>query len=260
MAPIDERPTSGGVQIGCQGNLLAADGRRRGPVEVSDASHSSDDLFDSEDEYSDVSGSLEEDISWIEWFCGIKGNEYLVEIDEEYIRDDFNLTGLHSIVPYYDQALDIVLDNDEESLDAYPEAHQQELEQSAHLLYGLVHSRFILTNRGIHLMNDKYQENIYGSCPNTFCGGQHMMPIGLSDYPSQDTAKVFCPKCNELYLPRFKALSALDGSYFGTTFAHMFFLQNDHLVVKTANQYYVPRIYGFKVHRNVRDRLRCQMQ
>jgi len=235
---------------------VAATTKRRDAAVVSDDSHSSDDLFDSEDEYSDQSGSPEEDISWIEWFCGIKGNEFLIEVDEEYIRDDFNLTGLHAIVPYYEQAIDIVLDNEEESLDAYPEAHQQVLEQSAHMLYGLVHARFILTTRGLHLMQDKYVECIYGSCPNTYCANQPMMPIGLSDYPNHDTAKVFCPKCNEVYQPRSKALSALDGAYFGTTFPHMFFLQNDHLVLKNQSQFYVPKIYGFKVHNNFREGIR----
>ena len=34
------------------------------------------------------------------------------QVPEDYLQDDFNLTGLSSQVPYYDYALDMVLDVD----------------------------------------------------------------------------------------------------------------------------------------------------
>ena len=33
-----------------------------------------------------------------QWFCSLQGNEYFTEIAEEFIQDDFNLTGLGSQV------------------------------------------------------------------------------------------------------------------------------------------------------------------
>ena len=42
----------------------------------------------------EASGSEEDVASWISWFCSLKGNEFFCEIEEDYIQDDFNLSGL----------------------------------------------------------------------------------------------------------------------------------------------------------------------
>ncbi len=49
-------------------------------------------------------------------FCFIyfKGNEFFCEIPEEYISDEFNLTGLsETLGTYYDYALDTILDRED---------------------------------------------------------------------------------------------------------------------------------------------------
>jgi casein kinase II subunit beta len=48
--------------------------------------------------------------SWVTWFLSTKGNEYFCEVDEDYILDRFNLTGLNAEVQHYPQALDLVTD------------------------------------------------------------------------------------------------------------------------------------------------------
>jgi casein kinase II subunit beta len=69
-----------------------------------------DDFDTDSEEQSDVSGSAGDDTSWISWFCRLRGNEFFCEVDNEYIHDEFNLSGLSSQVPYYDYALDLIMD------------------------------------------------------------------------------------------------------------------------------------------------------
>jgi casein kinase II subunit beta len=49
-------------------------------------------------------------VQWISWFLSSKGNEYFCEVDEDFILDRFNLTGLNNEVANYAQALDLITD------------------------------------------------------------------------------------------------------------------------------------------------------
>mmetsp|Transcript_42180 Transcript_42180/g.98958 ORF Transcript_42180/g.98958 Transcript_42180/m.98958 type:complete len:271 (-) Transcript_42180:203-1015(-) len=217
---------------------------------------------DSEEDYSEISGSeLDEEITWIEWFCHLKGNEFFVEVDEDYIQDDFNLTGLATQVPYYEYALNMILDFDDQD-EQLPEDQQPLVETAAQMLYGLIHARFIHTSRGLSAMLDKYNQYVYGVCPLTQCESlnQAVLPIGMSDLLRQSATKVYCPHCQEVYFPRSSRLECLDGAYFGTSFAHLFLLTYNNCVPQSIPAPFVPRIYGFKIHKSVKEHLRNQTQ
>jgi len=49
-------------------------------------------------------------LTWITWFCSLPGHEYFAEVSEDFIEDDFNLTGLNSLVPFWKEAMEMVLD------------------------------------------------------------------------------------------------------------------------------------------------------
>ena len=185
--------------------------------------------------------------SWVGWFCSIKGNEFFCEVDEDYIQDDFNLSGLPSQVPYYEYALELILDADSGHDEILTEAQQAAVEAAAEALYGLIHARFILTTRGLAAMAEKFRSTDFGRCPRVLCNGQPCLPVGLSDQPRQSTVKLFCPRCEEAYYPRSKYHGHIDGAYFGTTFPHLFFLTYPQLKPSRPVEKYVPRVFGFKV-------------
>jgi len=207
-------------------------------------------------EYEDVSdedssqltnSSDEEEVNWINWFVSLKGNEYFCEIEEDYIQDDFNLTGLSVMVPFYDYALDMMLDI-EIPLDKLTEDQLEIVETAAEVLYGLIHARYILTIKGMARMADKYAQVDFGRCPRVHCQGQPVLPIGISDIPRNHSVNTFCPKCRDVFYPKSARQANLDGSYFGTTFAHLFLLVHADAIPSPSQQVYTPRIFGFKIH------------
>ncbi|CEG47523.1 casein kinase ii subunit beta [Plasmopara halstedii] len=203
-----------------------------------------------EDEDNDVEGSEEEETSWITWFCSLRENSFLCEVDENYIEDDFNLTGLSSIVPYYDYALDIILDIETPNDSSLTQIQQEMIESAAEMLYGLIHARYILTTKGMAAMLDKYQAVDFGRCHRVYCQGQPVLPVGRSDVPRHTTVNVFCPKCRDIFFPKSQRAGQIDGAYFGATFPHVFLMTHTQLVVQPPTQAYVPRVFGYKIHKS----------
>ncbi|KDO25201.1 hypothetical protein SPRG_09464 [Saprolegnia parasitica CBS 223.65] len=213
-------------------------------LESSDVESESDDEDDEEDDEEEE----EEELSWISWFCSLRGNEFFCEVDEDYIIDDFNMTGLSSIVPYYDYAMDMILDVETPHEDSLTDIQQEMVESAAEMLYGLIHARFIVTTRGMAAMLEKYQNVEFGRCHRVHCQGQPVLPVGQSDVPRHTTVNIFCPRCRDIFFPKSQRQGNQDGSYFGTTFPHLFLLAHPSIVPSPPSQAYVPRIFGYKIH------------
>ncbi|KAI9151649.1 Casein kinase II subunit beta-1 [Paramyrothecium foliicola] len=261
--------------------------------------------------------------SWISSFCSLLGHEYFAEVSEEFIEDDFNLTGLQTQVAMYKEALEMILDVEPEDDDDEEEEEEEEddnesglgdgqerlrnagerrhhsrmasdlsvIESSAEMLYGLIHQRFICSRAGIQQMSEKYELGHFGCCPRTNCDQARTLPVGLSDIPGEDTVKLFCPSCLDVYVPPNSRFQTVDGAFFGRTFGALFLLtfpeydltkrgaevissassrvpDNEPLVngIYAKNiapglgpgRIYEPRIYGFRVSERARSGPRMQ--
>ena len=135
--------------------------------------------------------------TWIAWFLSTKGNEYFCEIDEDYILDRFNLTGLNTEVQHYTYALDLITDALDENIN---ELHREQIETQARILYGLIHALFIVTTHGLAKMLEKFKRADFGRCPRVLCYQQPLLPVGLSEFPFQSPVRLYCPRCEDLYL------------------------------------------------------------
>ncbi|KAJ5489338.1 Casein kinase II subunit beta-2 [Penicillium diatomitis] len=182
---------------------------------------------------------------WRDWFVSSRGNEYFCEIDEDYLTDRFNLTGLNTEVSYYQHALDLVTDVFD--LEAEDDLREQ-IEKSARHLYGLVHARYIVTTRGLAKMLDKYKKCDFGKCPRVLCDGHPLLPMGQHDLPNMSTVKLYCPKCEDIYNPKSSRHASIDGAYFGTSFHSILFQVYPALLPEKSLRRYEPKIYGFRVH------------
>jgi casein kinase II subunit beta len=202
-----------------------------------------------------MSSSSQVTESWIASFCGLLGHEYFAEVSEDFIEDDFNLTGLQSQVPMYKEALEMILDVEPEDDEEDEEEEEDDdddddlgderapgyrrasdrrhlriasdlsvIESSAELLYGLIHQRYITSRPGIQQMAEKYELQHFGTCPRVHCSLCKVLPVGLNDSPGHETVKLFCPSCLDVYTPPNSRFQTVDGAFFGTTFPSLFFM------------------------------------
>ena len=124
--------------------------------------------------------------------------------------------------------------------------------ETARVLYGLIHARYVLTAQGLSDMKAKYKAHEFGPCPRSLCEKQTVLPTGLSDSVSlsgDNPMKLFCAKCQELYDYNVPGGNYIDGAFFGTTFPHLFMQTFHELRPTPSTAQYIPRVFGFKVHK-----------
>lgn len=72
-------------------------------------------------------------------------------------------------------------------------------------------------------MREKYLSGKFGTCPRVLCERQNNLPVGMSEELRTSRVKVFCPRCEEIYIPK-KKCPDVDGAYFGCSFPSIFLM------------------------------------
>lgn len=96
------------------------------------------------------------------------------------------------------------------------------IHQKVSQLWKLIVLHLIL---GLAVLYGKFLKGGYGHCPRALCDNQSVLPTGMDDQLRRSRVKVFCPKCEEVYIPANLGQTrsvALDGAYFGTSLANAF--------------------------------------
>ena len=163
-------------------------------------------------DYYDESDSL----GWIHWYWGLEGNHYLADIDEDYIRDSFNLYGLRQQIPGYRLSLKMILSSEQPDDDDLEDQEFKATYPEACDLYGLIHHRYIRSPIGLQTMKEKFLNSEFGFCPRVKWMSSPVIPTGLTDKLGENRVKLYWPKWKDVYYPNTK--TNLDGAYLGVGF------------------------------------------
>ena len=146
------------------------------------------------------------------------------------------------------EALAMILDPETPEDEDLENQHFLDIYQEAMDLYGLIHARFIRSPKGKAVMREKFVVGAFGVCPRVLCGGQFVLPVGMSEKLRYSRVKVFCPRCQDVYIPK-KKCSDVDGAYFGCSFPHILLQSNPDDGPTEEMVEFVPRIFGFRVYK-----------
>ncbi|KAA6388776.1 MAG: putative casein kinase II subunit beta [Streblomastix strix] len=175
------------------------------------------------------------DETWIEWYCALRGSEFYCEVLPDFIDDGFNLTGLEREVVNFRKALREILDREGGDDDREYNMVNDETAK----LYQLIHARYILTTAGMKSMKKKFEYGDFGDCPNVRCEKFHLLPFGQTSEHGKSGVLLYCPSCEDLFVPQNKRIQQIDGAAFGPTFAHLFLMQFPNILKNIGKKKHV---------------------
>ncbi|OHT14090.1 Casein kinase II subunit beta [Tritrichomonas foetus] len=159
--------------------------------------------------------------TWIDWIFTLSQSKYFIKIDNIFIKDQFNHTGIATHVQRYQEVRRLILGY-RFTPKGIIRKNSDSTNNSVIMLNGLLHARFINTKKGLHKMHEKFSKNEFPKCPRYKCHGASCLPFGMYDEPGKGNVCFYCPKCQNIYECLDEDVSGLDGAFFGPTWINMF--------------------------------------
>ena len=181
----------------------------------------------------------------------------------------FELFGLDESVKQYELTLNLIRHRKMDIFNSLTQPQKELILKDAKILYGLMHARFIITKHGLRRMRDKYNNKDFGHCPRNYCSRQPLLPVGLTDRRNKESVRLYCCRCEDVYIPSLSLFHQIDGAYFGTTFAHLFLLEHPGFKPRQSrsgasstssgsylmdHKKYIPKVFGFTLHKTWHQR------
>eukprot|EP01029_Cantina_marsupialis_P010634 TRINITY_DN241906_c0_g1_i2.p1 TRINITY_DN241906_c0_g1~~TRINITY_DN241906_c0_g1_i2.p1 ORF type:complete len:449 (-),score=167.01 TRINITY_DN241906_c0_g1_i2:308-1564(-) len=238
---------------------------------VPPAIHYDEGYYQGENAGGDFTSSEEWGDTWISWFCGLQGHQFLCEVDPAFIESTFNLFGLKPLFADFRGAVSIILDDECSEEEGHRSQEAEWCDRECSELYGHIHARYILTYDGLNKMIQKYRRGDFGFCPRILCKKCPALPIGITGDALYHTPEprhppcIYCPNCGDIYsVPQGVIESDVDAFFFGSSFPHLMMMTFPDDFPKQGRRWrpaddpssYQPRLFGFKLYDSRRARLR----
>lgn len=177
-------------------------------------------------------------LEWIQKFLGRPSSFVFVDVNPDFLLKSLDDADIKLKIENFEEAKKLILTNctDDENI-----------QQQAEILYGLIHAKYINTIEGMEKMLIKQKNKAFPHCPRVFCYKMTCVPYGITDELRDKTIKMFCPSCHEFYNVTDERIVKIDGAYFGPHWVDLLCQMHKELEI-TNKPEYVPRIFGFRIY------------
>lgn len=193
-------------------------------------------MFEMDD--SSVENSVDEDYSrWVHQFCDRQPQ--LAKVPTTFFTDNFNMQGLDVVFRRkYRTCIAIISDKFVDNSDVSQE--------DVHMLYLLVHQRYVQTIDGMYAVKSKMREGDFGDCMRVLCKKNPLIPVQMSDVSQAIVG--FCTVCRQCVVHR-KLTSELPylGVAYGDSFPELLLMNFPKLRYPGEPEKFVPRVYGYRL-------------